>query len=374
MGKFTKRLFSGTIGVTIFSIVIAFIMGGAILLLAGYNPVQVYRVMIEGVFGKPKNMAWSVIKATPLIITGLSVAFAFRTGLFNIGAEGQFIVGSTVAALFGYYLHLPPLIHIPLVFTAGTLAGGCWGSIAGYLKARFGIHEVISTIMLNWIALYGHNYVVGMPGFARRTNISCDIQDSACITLFKNWKFSEAGRTWFGAHPILRDIFKTPLNSGFLVAVLLVILVWYILNRTTLGYRLRAVGFNKDAAEFGGINVKQSIIFSMFIAGMLGGAAGALQVMGVARNISTLAAMEGYGFDGIAIALIGNNSAFGCLFAGLLFGALKFGGARIQSPPVRAPMEIINIMIGTIVFFIAIPRLIRMIIIWRDRRKGDGDA
>jgi simple sugar transport system permease protein len=374
MNRSPKHFLTGPVGVTLFSMTIAFIMGGVILFLAGYDPLKVYGVMVEGVFGKPKYMAWSVIKATPLIMTGLSVAFAFRTGLFNIGAEGQFILGSTVTALLGYYLHLPALIHIPLVFFAGVFAGACWGAMAGYLKARFGIHEVISTIMLNWIALYSHNYVVAMPGFARRTNISFDIQDSACITLLKHWKLSETGRTWFAAHPVLRDIFKTPVNPGFLMAIFLVILVWYILNRTTLGYRLRAVGFNRDAAEFGGIDVKRSIVLSMFIAGGLAGAAGALQVMGVARNISTLAAMEGYGFDGIAIALIGNNSAFGCLFAGLLFGALKFGGVRIQSPPVRAPMEIINIMIGTIVFFIAMPRLIKMILRWREKRRENGNA
>jgi simple sugar transport system permease protein len=219
MNRSPKHFLTGPVGVTLFSMTIAFIMGGVILFLAGYDPLKVYGVMVEGVFGKPKYMAWSVIKATPLIMTGLSVAFAFRTGLFNIGAEGQFILGSTVTALLGYYLHLPALIHIPLVFFAGVFAGACWGAMAGYLKARFGIHEVISTIMLNWIALYSHNYVVAMPGFARRTNISFDIQDSACITLLKHWKLSETGRTWFAAHPVLRDIFKTPVNPGFLMAI-----------------------------------------------------------------------------------------------------------------------------------------------------------
>jgi len=355
-------------GMTFFSILIAFFMSGIILFVAGYDPLQVYRVMIEGVFGRPKYISWVIIKSTPLIITGLSVAFAFRTGLFNIGAEGQFMMGSTIAALLGYFLHLPPLIHIPLVFFAGALAGGLWGGIAGFLKSRFGIHEVISTIMLNWIAFYGHNFVVSIPGFARRTNISFNIQDSASIILLRNWKFSEAGRAWFADHPFWKDILKTPVNGGILVAVILVLVTWYILNRTTLGYRLRAVGFNRDAAEFGGISVPRSIVLSMFIAGMLGGAAGSLQVMGVASNLSTIAAMEGYGFDGIAIALIGNNTAFGCLFAGLLFGALKFGGAKIQSPPVRAPMEIINIMIGTIVFFIAMPRLLKMFNKWRQKK------
>ncbi len=374
MNRFFSRLFSGNAAVTIFSVIIAFIMGGIILLLAGYNPLEVYSVMIEGVIGKPKYMAWSILKATPLIMTGLSVAFAFRTGLFNIGAEGQFIAGSTAAALAGYFLHLPAMIHIPLVFMAGILAGGFWGAVAGYLKARFGIHEVISTIMLNWISLYGHNYVVSMPAFAKRTNISFNILDTASITILKNWKFSEAGREWFGAHPVLRDIFKTPVNPGFIVAIFLAVIVWFVLNRTTLGYRLRAVGFNRTAAESGGIDVSKSIVISMFAAGMLGGAAGALQVMGVSHNISTLAAMEGYGFDGIAIALIGNNSAFGCVFAGFLFGALKFGGSKIQSPPVRAPMEIINIMIGTIVLFIAMPRLIKMMIKWKEKKRGDGHA
>lgn len=359
---------------TLLSIGIGFFMGGLILFIAGYDPFQVYSVMVRGVFGRPKYISWTIIKATPLIITALSVAFAFRTGLFNIGAEGQFMIGATVAALLGYYFRLPALVHIPLVFMAGAVAGGLWGAVAGYLKARFGIHEVISTIMLNWIAFYSHNYVVAMPGFARRTNISHSIQKTASIAILGEWKMSAAGRAWMAQHPFWKDILKTPVNAGFLVAIGLVFFAWFILNRTTLGYRLRAVGFNRHAAEFGGIDVARHITLSMFVAGMFGGAAGALQVMGVAKNISTLAAMEGFGFDGIAIALIGNSNPFGCLFAGFLFGALKYGGTKIQSPPVRAPIEIINIMIGTIVFFIAMPRFLAMLRGWRRRRGESQDA
>ena len=166
---------------------------------------------------------------------------------------------------------------------------------------------------------------------------------------------------------MLGDVLKTPINAGFIFAILLAVLVWYILNKTTLGYELRAVGFNPHAAEAGGINVKKSMVISMLISGGLAGAAGAFQVLGVSHRIAKLAAMEGYGFDGIAVSLIGNNTGAGSVFAGLLFGALKYGGSKIQDA-MQAPTEVINIMIGTIILFVAMPKLIRLILTILERR------
>ncbi|TCS83009.1 ABC transporter permease [Tepidibacillus fermentans] len=365
---------SGNFGFTLISILIGLIVGAVVLSIAGFNPIEAYGVMFKGVFSKPKYIAYAIIYATPLIITGLSVAFAFRTGLFNIGAEGQYIIGALVAALTGYFLKFPPVIHAILVIFAAALAAGLWGGIAGFLKARFGVHEVIATIMLNWIALYLNNYVVMLEGFKRpQTEASYEVHQTASIGLFENWKVSDAGREWLSNYPFLADMMRAPVNLGFIIAIILALLVWFILNKTTLGYELRAVGLNKDAAEYGGIGVKKSITISMIIAGALAGTAGAIQVLGVTKSVAVLAAMEGYGFNGIAVSLIGSNTPFGSVLGGLLFGILQYGGPKIQSA-LDAPSEVINIVIGTIVFFIAIPKFIKLVLSFRRKKRGEQHA
>ena len=369
MGERIEKLFlKGPVGLTMISILLGFSVGAIVLLLAGFNPMEAYWAILRGTFAKPKYAAYVIIYATPLIITGLSVAFALRTGLFNIGAEGQFIVGAMVAAMAGYCFHLPLALHIPLCLMLAMAAGAVWGGIAGYIKARFGVNEVISTIMLNWTALYLSNWSINLAWFGKMgTGKSYTIQDSARIDLFGQWKVSEAGIDFIRSHPFWGDVLKAPVNAGIVAAIVLAGLVWYILNRTTLGYELRAVGYNPHAAEYGGIDVKRSMVASMSIAGALAGCAGALQVMGVSHKIAKLAIMEGYGFDGIAVSLIGNNTGPGSVFAGLLFGGLKYGGSKIQDA-VGAPTEVINIVVGTIILFIAMPRLIQVLL---RRRRGN---
>lgn len=362
MGKIKQVFLKGSLGLTIISIFLGFLLGAVVLLIAGFNPVEAYWAILKGIFSRPKYVSYVIIYSTPLIITGLSVAFALRTGLFNIGAEGQYIVGAIVAALAGYFLHLPLLLHVPVCILLAAIAAAIWGGVAGYIKAKFGVHEVISTIMLNWIALYLSNWVVTWSSFGKQgTGKSYMIQETARIDLFGQWKITEAGIDFIRSHKVWGDVLKTPVNLGFLVAVLLAFLMWYTLNKTTLGYELRAVGFNPHAAEYGGINVNKSVVTSMLISGGMAGTAGALQVMGVSHRIAKLAVMEGYGFDGIAVALIGNNTGAGSVFAGVFFGALKYGGSKIQDA-IEAPTEVINIMVGTIILFIAMPRLIRLIL------------
>jgi len=369
--KISSRAFllSAT-GLTIISIIMGLLVGAVILLVAGYNPLQAYSVILKGIFSKPKYMSYTIIKATPLIITGLSIAFAYKTGLFNIGAEGQFIMGGLAAALTGYFIKLPLLLHVPIVFIAAVSVGAIWGALAGFMKARYGVHEVIGTIMLNWIALYFNNFIISQPGIQRpQSEATYKILNTARIDILGVWKVTKEGIAFRKTHPFWGDILKSPLNLGILIAIAAAVIVWFILNKTTLGFELRAVGFNKDAAEYGGIRVNRSMVISMAIAGGLAGLAGAVQVSGVSREVFKLAAMEGYGFDGIAVSLIGNSTPIGCVFSGLLFGALKYGGGKIQSA-MRAPTEIINIVIGTIVYFIAMPRLITMILSQK-RKKGD---
>ncbi len=357
-----EAVINGAAGLTIFSILLGFIVGAVVLLLAGFNPIEAYGAIIRGIFSKPKYMSYVVIYSTPLIMTGLSVAFALRTGLFNIGAEGQFIVGSLTAAMVGYFVHLPMMLHVPLCILSAMAVSAAWGGIAGFIKARHGVHEVISTIMLNWIALYLLNWAVTIQSFGQRgTGKSHMIQQTARIDLFGQWKITPEGIDFIRSHKILGDILKSPVNTGIIFALVFAFLVWFILNRTTLGYELRAVGFNPHTAECSGINVNRSIITSMSIAGALAGAAGGLQVLGVSYRVAKLAAMEGYGFDGIAVSLIGNNTGPGSVFAGFLFGGLKYGGSKIQDA-VGAPTEVINIVVGTIILFIAMPKLIQLLL------------
>lgn len=345
--------------VTLFSVVLGIIIGAIILLIAGYNPIQAYGVMLNGIFGRPKYIAYTIVRATPIILTGIAVTFAFKTGLFNIGAEGQFMLGTIFATLAGYFFDLPPVVHAIVALLIGALAGGLWAAIVGFLKAKSGVNEVISSIMLNWIALYLTNFVLTFDAIRKpNSDASYSILDSASIRILGKWKTSEAGRQFLSNNEFLKDLLNPPINYGIFIAILVAIAVWYILKNTTLGYQLKAVGYNKDAAEYGGININRNVIVSMAISGAIAGLAGATQVLGVTEQIGILSATEGYGFDGIAVSLIAGNNPLGAIPAGILFSGLQYGGAKLNQ--IGAPSEIINIVIGVIVFFVAIPKLFDM--------------
>ncbi|OCN00304.1 ABC transporter permease [Clostridium sp. W14A] len=358
--KLTAKVLKKPIASTLIAVLFGFIVAAVVLVAAGYNPGQSFGALFHGIFAKPKYISNVIIKATPIILTGLSVAFAFQTGLFNIGAEGQYIAGAVAAVLVGVKLDLPPVLQIPVVVMAGVLGGTLFGWIVGYLKARFGIHEVITSIMLNWIGLYLSNFVVASGTYHMPNSTSTyPVNPSSYTMLLPNWKTSKAGMAALKPHQWLYEVMlKTDVNFGFLVAVLMAAIIWYLLYRSAKGYELRAVGFNRDAAEFAGINVNKNITDAMVIAGALAGLAGALAITGTApHKISTLAAFENNGFNGLSVALIAGSSPIGCIFAGLLFGGLLYGGQSVQQD-VGAPTEIINIMIGTIVFFVALTKIV----------------
>ena len=355
-----KKMKNSKFLVTLFSVLLGLVIGAIILLISGFNPIEAYWIMFTGIFGNIKYISWTIIRSTPIIITGISVAFAFKTGLFNIGAEGQFIIGSLFAMMAGYLLNLPPVIHGLVAILVGALAAGIWAGIVGMLKAKFGVNEVISSIMLNWIALYLNNYFLTFPLLRRpNSDASYKVLDSAKINVLGQWKASEAGQAVLSNNKFLRDLLNPPVNYGFILAILLAILIWYILKNTTLGYQLKAVGYNKDAAEYGGINIKKNIVVSMMIAGGLSGIAGATQVLGVEHQVGILAASQGYGFDGMAVSLIAGNSPLAAIPAGLLFSGLKYGGGKLNST-IQAPSEAISIVLGSIVFFVAMPKLFEM--------------
>ena len=356
----TVKILKKPITSTIIAILCGFIVASVILAFAGYNPFETIAVMFRGIFARPKSITNVVIKATPIILTGLSVAFAFKTGLFNIGAEGQYVAGTVAATVVGISLNLPAAIQIPVVILSGVVAGAILGGLVGFLKAKFGIHEVITSIMFNWICFYLQNYVANSVMFHKpNTTGTFPINNSGYTVVLNNWKTSKEGIRTLKDNKILSEILlKTDLNYGIIIAVVMAILVSVLLYKTTKGFELRSVGFNPNASQCAGINVRKNILQSMLIAGAISGLAGALTITGMApHNISTISVFENNGFNGLSVALIAGSSPIGCVFAGLLFSGLIFGGQSVQSE-IGAPSEIINIMIGTIVFFVALTTIV----------------
>ena len=322
------------------SIFLGFLVGAVFLSIMGLSVSAAYGRLISSVTSL-KGFSYVIVYSVPYIVAGLSVAFSFKTGVFNIGAEGQFVVGSMAAACVGILAgSLPKPILIPLCFLAAMAAGAVWGIIVGVLKTKWGINEVLSMIMFNWIAFYLSNFIAGIPaikndGTAEATK---NISDNASLLFSKDFIKS------MGLAPTA--------NWGFLVAIVVTLIVWFVIEKTTLGYELKAVGANKFAAEYGGINVNRSILTALAISGALAGLAGALQLMGMGKRISIFTSQEGFGFAGIVVALIGCSNPFGVLVAGIFYGALMYGGSKLNLEGV--PTQLISVIVGTVVFFIAI--------------------
>lgn len=341
-----ERIFNSKFFLTLISILIAFVVGAIFLLAMGISPLLAYEKLISGALSTPKNLSYCIVYATPLIFTGLAVAFSFRTGVFNIGAEGQFVVGSMAACVVGILVPAPSWLLVPMCFLAAALAGALWGVIVGCLKTRFGINEVLSMIMFNWIAFYLSNFIadtrlIHNTGSAEATK---NVSEAAMILLPKDW--------------ISALNLSPKSNWGIFAAVIAVVLVFIVIEKTTLGYQLKAVGYNRNAAEYGGINVNRSILLALAISGALAGIGGAMQLLGQGARISIFTAQEGFGFEGISVALIGASSPIGVFFAGLFYGALKYAGGKLNL--INAPSEVISIITGTIVYFIAISHIFRI--------------
>jgi simple sugar transport system permease protein len=322
------------------SILLGFLVGAIFLVIMGLSVGAAYGRLISSVTSL-KGFSYVVVYAVPYIVAGLSVAFSFKTGVFNIGAEGQFVVGSmaaVVTSIFG--ASLPKPLLIPLCFLAAMAAGAIWGVIVGVLKTKWGINEVLSMIMFNWIAFYLSNFIAGIPAIKNEGTAEAtkNIADNASLLFSKDFIKST------GLAPTA--------NWGFIAAIVATVLIWFIIEKTTLGYELKAVGSNKFAAEYGGISVNRSILTALAISGALAGLAGALQVMGMGKRISIFTSQEGFGFAGIVVALIGCSNPFGVLVAGLFYGALMYGGSKLNLEGV--PTQLINVIVGTVVFFIAI--------------------
>lgn len=357
------KILKKPIASAVIAILFGFCVAAVILASAGYDPIGSFSALFNGAFGKPKYISNVIIKATPLLLTGSAVAFAYKAGLFNIGGEGQYIAGTVLAVVVGSQINLPAPLQIPIVILVGTLGGAVLGGLVGWLKARFGIHEVITSIMFNWIALYLNNFVVQTDLFHKaNSTATIPVNDSSFTMLLPNWKVSKEGMNALAGIPWFREMLvKTDMNVGILVAIVAAVFIWWLLTRTKVGYEIRAVGLNKDAAQFAGISVEKNVVLCMVISGALCGLAGALTITGTSpHSISTLAAFENNGFNGLSVAFIAGCSPIGCIPASFLFAGLIYGGQSVQQV-MGAPTEIINIMIGTIVFFMALGGIVPML-------------
>lgn len=327
------------IGISVLSIILAMAIGALFILMINKSPVQAYAALFKGAFGSTRGISNTLSRTVPLIFTGLSVALAFRCGLFNIGGEGQLYIGALASVLVALKFPLLPwFILLPAAILAGFISGAICGGFAGILKAKLGINEVIVTIMLNYILMFFTSYLVNGPFKAKGMISQTDQIPGAAVlqTIVKN----------------------TQLTTGLYIAIFMVFLVYWFLWKTAIGYSIRVVGQNPTAAQSGGINVAKNIIIAMTLSGGIAGLAGVTEVLGTYhRFIDNFS--PGFGFTGIAVAVLGRNHPIGVVFTGLLFGALEAGAlnmARVTSIPV----DMIGVIQGLVILFVAMPEIIKI--------------
>jgi ABC-type uncharacterized transport system permease subunit len=356
----TRFAFEDLVLIPILAVIIALVLGGIIMFATGVSLDAIQRAYVSlfvGSVGSINAISETLTAAIPLTLCGLGIALGFRAGLFNIGAEGQVLLGGVSAVFVGFYFtNLPAFVHLPLALLAGILVGGAWASIAGWLRAATGAHEVITTIMLNLTAMRLLDYLLRNPPIqkAGRTDpISETVLSSAELPRILTW-----------IDPTFR------LHAGILLAIAGVAFVYWLLYRTTLGFEFRASGLNPNAARYAGMRAGTIIVVAMAMAGALAGLAGANQVLGVLGRASPNFS-GGVGFDSIAVALLGRSHPFGVLLAGLLFGALQAGGRQMQVGA-GVNIDLIATIQALIIIFIAAPMLVRAALPWMFSKQRSG--
>jgi simple sugar transport system permease protein len=345
--------------VSVVVVLLGFLVGTILVLLVGRNPSGMYSAITQVLTGWDlRRGTWNaryigewLVMSLPLILCGLSVAFAGRTGLFNIGAEGQYVAGLTAAqfvAIFGPQL---PFVHWMLAILAAIAVGALWGGIVGILKAKYSVSEVVATIMLNYVAFFISRVLTMMiPG----------------ANTYRTPTYPQTARL---VSPVLEQLTNgSRLNYGLYLALISILFFWIVIGKTRLGFSLRATGFNKEAARYAGINVNASITTAMAISGAFAGLAGAVVALGAFNYGRVLGGLDGYGFDGIAVALVGNSTAWGTALSGLLFGMLKSAQPLMQSRQI--PKEITAIIMGLVVVFISLRSGVRMLMEWRMKEQA----
>ena len=358
------EVFTGSDGlVSVAVVILGFLVATVLIALVGRNPAGMYSAIFQDITGfsvnartgawvwNPRYIGEWLVSALPVTLCGLSMGFAARTGLFNIGAEGQYIAGLTAAQFAAFYFPQVPVLHALLAVLAAIVAGAVWGGVVGYFKAKFSVSEVVATIMMNYIALYLSRFLImRIPG----TNTYKTPDFPATVLLSS--KFMEAITN------------NSRLNYGIVLTLGAILFYWLVMGKTRLGYSLRATGFNKEAARYGGIGVNANITTAMAISGAFAGLAGAVVALGSFTYGRVLAVQDGYGFEGIAVALVGNSNAWGIGLAGLLFGMLDSSQPLMQSRQI--PKEITIIIMGLIVVFISLRAGVRIIIEWQMKEKA----
>ena len=344
--------------VSVLVVLLGFLVGTILVALVGKNPLNMYKAILQALSGYTINYGKMNVRyigetlnySVPFILCGLSMGFANRVGLFNIGGEGQYIMGMTVAQIIALLGPQIPVLHWLLALLGAMLIGAIWGGVVGILKAKYEVSEVVSTIMLNYVALYLSRIIcLQLPGAT--TYRTATYPETALIT-----------------NAFFQKITKNSLlNNGIFFMILAVMAFWFIMEKTSLGYGMRATGFNKEAARASGIPVVRSISISMAISGIFAGLAGGIIALGSFKYGRVIAGMDNYGFDGIAVALVGNSTALGTTLAGMLFGLLKNAQALMQAKQI--PKEITFIIQGLIVIFIALRSALRIYKEYLDKRR-----
>ncbi|MGE4583146.1 MAG: ABC transporter permease [Sphaerochaeta sp.] len=332
----TRDLHSNAFLVAVSAVVLGLIAGAVLMASIGNNPFMGFWYLFRGGLMNIERIGNTLATATTLMLVGLSVAFAFKTGLFNIGASGQMLIGGLCATLVAHKVFLPRPLFLVVLIGSALLGGALWGVIPGFLKAKFNVHEVVATIMMNWIAYWSIYYIV--PAYLKGPSLETE---SASIAV------SQSLRT-----PWLTHLFNDSyMNLGFFIAILSVIVIKLILDKTTLGFGLKAVGANRFCAEYAGIKVNRNVVISMMIAGALAGLAGLTFYTGYSRNMQ-IGVMPSQGFDGIAVALLGASNPLGVLFSSLFFGVLQ-SGKGFMNAMTSVPPEIADTIISVIIYFTA---------------------
>lgn len=314
------------------AIIMALLGGGIIISVLGFSPFHAYQALIKGSFGSVNAIGETLIKATPLIFTGLSYAIAKRCGIINLGAEGQLFIGGLTATMVGTMVDLPMVIHLPLTLMAGFLGGAIYGMLVGVLKVRFGASELITTIMFNYIAINIVSYAVTGP-----------MKDIASGTYPQSKQVLESARL-----PHLMA--GSRLHAGIFIVILALAFYYFFMWRTTKGYQMRVIGMNSTAGEYAGMNLRKNSIMSMFLAGGMAGLGGCIEIIAVQiRLIQNFS--SNYGFDGIAVALLGNNNPIGIALSGILFGSLRSGSGKMEMLA-KVPGAVIYMIQGFIILFV----------------------
>lgn len=335
MNLFVRANRQSPLLLSIVSVFLGMLVGAILMAAAGYDPVLAYGALFRTPFTQPFDIGETIRTISPLIMTGLAVAVAFRTGLFNIGAEGQYIIGQLAAVIVALKLPLPPVLHALIAMILGGLAGALWALLPGLLKAARGVHEVISTIMMNFVAFYLSNFLVRswLSGGADSTPV---IPESASL----RWD------------PLQRIFDNSRIHLGIFIALFLALFMYWLLWKTTIGFEFRAVGHSPGVSEYAGMNVRRSIVMSMMISGSFAGLAGATELLGTDEYLTILTFFNGLGFDGIAVALLGGNAPVGVVLAAALFGILTYGGGMMQFEA-NVPFEVIRVVFAAIILFVA---------------------